>query len=179
MKGHAVVLPLLFAFVPAATWSAQGQAPPPPDRAQILKVSRDTILKAKHGVFVTLGEDGQPEARVMDAFAPEDDMTIWMATNALSRKVNQIRKDPRATIVYFDPAGPDYVTLVGRAELVNDPAEKKKRWKDEWRAFYADENRGDDYLLIRFTPTRLELVSISQGIINDPKTWRPVTVQLR
>ena len=179
MRTQAVLLPLLIVLGASSPALAQAPQAPPPDRAQILKVSRDTMLKAKYGVFVTLGEDGQPEARVMDAFAPEDDMTIWMATNALSRKVNQIKKDGRATIVYFDPAGPDYVTLVGRAELVNDPAEKKKRWKAEWAAFYTDENRGDDYLLIRFTPARIELVSISQGIINDPKTWRPVTLELR
>ena len=37
--------------------------------------------------------------------------------------------------------------FVGRAEIVDDPAEKAKRWKDDWAAFYSDKNRGADYTL--------------------------------
>ena len=62
----------------------------------------------------------------------------------------------------------------GDATLVDDPAEKARRWKPEWAGFYADENRGADYLLIRVVPRRLELVSYADGLVNDPKTWRPI-----
>jgi len=44
---------------------------------------------------------------------------------------------------------------------------------------YKDANRGDDYLLIRFTPTRLEISSPGEGMQNDPTTWRPVILDLR
>ena len=55
---------------------------------------------------------------------------------------------------------------------------KARRWKDAWASFYDDRNRGDDYMLIRVTPSRLEIVSLTHHIINDPKTWRPVTIDL-
>lgn len=38
--------------------------------------------------------------------------------------------------------------------------------------------RGDDYLLIRVTPRRLEVVSERHRMTNDPVTWRPVVVDL-
>ncbi len=62
-------------------------------------------------------------------------MVVWMDTNALSRKVGEIRKDPRVTVSCFDPDSMGYATLLGRATLVSDPAE-------------------------------------SEGVRNDPKTWR-------
>jgi general stress protein 26 len=99
-----------------------------------------------------------------------------MATNASSRKVSEIRSDPRVTLSYFDSKTMSCVTLLGRATLVDDPAEKAKRWKDAWTKLYRDANRGDDYLLIRVTPTRLEVSAEAEGIKHDPKTWRATVV---
>ena len=46
--------------------------------------------------LITLDQEGRPRARVMDAFLPEDDFTVWFGTNPKSRKVAQIKNDPRA-----------------------------------------------------------------------------------
>ena len=42
------------------------------------------------------------------------------------------------------------------------------------RALLSTQNRGEDYLLLRVRPSRLEVVSASRGMRNDPQTWRPV-----
>jgi general stress protein 26 len=159
--------------------AAVRQAPSRPDRATVIKVARDVMTQARYCDMVTIGEDGQPQARVIDAFAPEADFTVWIATNPLSRKVGQIRKDPRVTLLYFNPNAMAYVTLIGRAALVTDPAEKAKRWKDDWAAIYKNKNRGDDYLLVRITPTRLEVSAEGLGVKNDPRTWKPVVIDLK
>ena len=106
-------------------------------------------------------------------------MTVWLATKPVTRKVDQIRKNPHVTLFYWDQASMGYVTLIGDATLVDDPAEKAKRWKPEWSEFYSDANRGPDYLLIRVRPLRLEVVSLADGVLNDPATWRPVQHQFR
>jgi general stress protein 26 len=155
------------------------QAQGGPDRAAVLKVAREVMQQARYCDMVTIGEGGQPQARVIDAFAPEADMTVWIATNPLSRKVAEIRKDPRVTLLYFNPNAMAYVTLIGRAALVTDPAEKAKRWKDDWAALYKEKNRGDDYLLVKITPTRLEVSAEGLGVKNDPKTWQPVVIDLK
>jgi general stress protein 26 len=128
--------------------------------------------------LVTLDATGAPQARAMQPFAPEADLTVWMATNARTRKVDQIRRDPRVTLFYVAPDGTGYVTLLGRATVVDDPAEKAKRWMPAWDAFYEDQNRGDDYLLLRVTPVRVEVVSATHGIAVEPKSWKPASVDL-
>lgn len=160
----------------AAAQPAPAAAPSAQNRSRVLVAAQQLMQRSRYCTFVTLGRDGHPQARIVDPFAPERDMTIWIATNPLTRKVEEIKRDPRVTLLYFDSAGPGYVTMLAKAELVSDPAEKARHWKDDWVAFYADKNRGADFALIRCKPIRLELVSYAHGLLNDPKTWRPISI---
>ncbi len=179
MKRRVLAVSLLAAMVLVVSFAEARQAPPaPPDRAKAIAAARDIMQKARYGDLVTIGEDGQPQARVVDAFAPEPDLTIWIGTNPLTRKVAEIRRDPRVTLLYFDTARDSFVTVIGKGEVVTDAGAKAKHWKDAWSNLYKDKFRGDDYVLIRVKPSRLEIVSVALGFVNDPKTWRPVTVDL-
>ena len=149
-----------------------------PSRAQIIDAATDIIRLARYGTLVTMGEDGRPQARIVDPFAPEADLTIWIATNPLTRKVQDIRRDPRVTLLYFNQARAEYVTVIGTARLETDPRQRAARWKAEWAGLYKDDNRGDDYVLLRVRPSRLEVSSVERGLRNDPTTWRPLIVDL-
>ncbi len=163
----AALFLILFAAAPALA----------ADRGVVLKAARDVAEKARYATFITVGEDGQPQARIVDPLGPDEDFNVWVATNVLTRKVTEIAKDPRVTVSFFEPSGPAYVTLVGTARLVTDPASRAKHWKSAWAPFYKDEHRGNDFALICVLPRRLEVVSQGHGLLNDPVTWRPVTVE--
>lgn len=150
----------------------------PGDTSSIVAAAREVMADARYATMVTLGPDGRPQARIVDPFAPEEDLTVWIATNANTRKVREIAADPRVTLLYFDRDGASYVTLIGDGVAVNDPAMKARYWKTEWAAFYPDEYRGEDYLLIKVTVRRLEVSAERLGILNDPVTWRPAIVDL-
>jgi predicted amidohydrolase YtcJ/general stress protein 26 len=152
-----------------------GQADAPTfERERLMEVARDIIDGARYGALVTLDANGEPRIRVMDPFPPEGEMTIWFATNPNTRKVAEIRAQPRVSVYYFDPASLGYVTISGLARLVEDPAEKARRWKEEWAAFYPD--RAEGYLLIEVTADWLEVVSVSQGINGSDESWLPPRV---
>ena len=174
-------LALVTAFVAASAVTAGGDARvvQPPTRAEVLAAAETILARARYATFITLDSSGHPQARIVDPFPPERDFVIWVATNARSRKVAQVEADPRVTLTYFDADGQGYVTLIGTARIVRDAAEKARRFKDEWEAFYEDRHRGDDYLLIRVVPARLEIVSEALGMRNDPETWRPVLLDLK
>jgi general stress protein 26 len=151
----------------------------PPDRAAVIKVATGIMQRARFCALITIGADGHPQSRIVDAFEPDADMVVWIATMSLTRKVAEIRRDPRVTLSYFDPNSMGYVTLLGRAAIVSAAAEKAKHWKEDWAKLYKDKNRGDDYVLIKVTPIRLEVSAEGEGIRNDPRTWRPVLVEFR
>ncbi len=158
--------------------AAQAVQADPATRAEVL-AAVDIMREARYATLVTIGEDGHPEARIVDPFYPEADLTIWIATHPRTRKVGEIKRDPVVTLLYFNASGLEYVTVVGSAELVSDPAEKARHWKQEWADYYKEGSRGPDYLLIRVIPTRLEVVSPNRGLFNDPDTWLPVIVNLQ
>ena len=130
--------------------------------------------RARYCALITADTKGGVNARTMDAFAPDEKMIVWLATNPRSRKVAEIRRNPRVTLYYFDRENQAYVTIHGTARLVNERAEKARHWKEEWSAFYP--NRDRDYLLIKVVPMRLEVVDTKKGIVGDSKSWRPPTV---
>ena len=113
----------------------------------------------------------------MDAFAPDDNLIVWFGTNPLSRKVSEIRRNPRVTLYYFDRESQAYVAIQGVARLVNDPKEKARHWKDDWKAFYPD--RDKSYLLIEVRPLRLEVVNTKTGIVGTSRDWQPPSVIFR
>jgi len=119
--------------------------------------------------FITIDRNGKPIARTMDPFSPDSNFVVWFGTNPKSRKVKEIKTNPAVCLYYSNPAIPGYVMIQGTAKLVNDPKEKNRRWKIEWKNFYK--NRNEDYLLIKVTPKRLEVINYTSGITGDPVTW--------
>jgi len=140
----------------------------------LIKAAREIMNAAGTCALITLDEEGRPRVRAMDPFAPETDFTVWFGTNSKSRKVNQIENDPRVTLYYLDGDASGYVMIHGTAQLINDPFEKEKRWKDAWEAFYKDKT--EDYLLIKVSPIWMEVSSTSRGIYGDTITWQPPKV---
>ena len=174
LKVHASALLLCIA---AVTPDVFGQPRPQRlSRDTLIATAREIMGAARYCALITLDSTGRAHARAMDPFPPDENLLIWFGTNPKSRKVAEIRGNHRVTLYYFDREGPAYVTISGIARLVNDPQEKARRWKDEWKAFYPDREKG--YLLIAVTPKELEIVSEKKGIVGDAVRWTPPTIRL-
>jgi len=165
-----VLLLCITAFTPGVF----GQQPPR-SKAELIAAAREIISTARYCALITQSANGRAHARTMDPFPPDENLVIWFGTNPKSRKVAEIRRHRRVTLYYFDRDSPAYVTITGLARLVNDPAEKARHWKDEWKAFYADRKKG--YLLIAVTPQELEIVNEKKGIVGDADLWTPPAVR--
>lgn len=174
----SVLLLLLLSIValPSLTLG-QEQKTKQEHRDRLIAAAREIMAAARYCALITLDSVGRPQARTMDPFPPGEDMVIWFGTNPRSRKVAEIRKNQRVTLYYFDAQGQGYVTISGTARLVDDPNEKARRWKDEWKSFYPDREKG--YLLIAVTPENLEAVSESKGITGHPNTWEAPSVTFK
>ena len=102
------ILFLTLLFIPFLNFS---QNLPPKDATNIrLKnVAREIMTAASTCALITIDEEGQPRVRAMDPFLPESDFTVWFGTNPKSRKVNQIKKNPKVTLYYLDSDATGYV----------------------------------------------------------------------
>jgi len=146
------------------------------EEKDVLKTIDSVIKSAYYTTLITLDKDNQPKARIVEPFLPKENYVIWIGTNPKSRKVNQLKNNSKTTLHYFDKNKLAYVSLMGNAFLVNDDETKQKIWKTGWERFYP--NRKTDYLLIKFIPKTIELISISDGFTGDKTTWKPHQIQL-
>jgi general stress protein 26 len=167
-------LAILLLSLPVRAHAAD--APKPPDRAALLAAARKIIGSQTYCALVTIDETGRPSVRTMNPFPPEEDMTVWMATNTNSRKIQHIRRDPRVTLYYANHGtATGEVVIAGRAELTVDAAEIQKRKRAYWdQAFPGLQN----LTLIKVVPERLEVVNYKAGLNNDPATFRAPSLDL-
>ena len=143
-------------------------------RDSLLIVARSIIDSARSRTFITVDENGKPQARTMSPFPPEEDMVIWLGTNPRSRKVKQIENNPNVMIFYYDTKGFSYVSVAGQARIVNDPEKRAHYWKESWTRYYLDPE--NDYILIEVTPERLEICSFKHKLFWD-STGKPAFIE--
>jgi len=154
------------------------KAPPKaPDRATVIAAAREIMAAQTYCALVTLDQDGRPAIRTMNPFPPEEDMTVYVATNTRSRKVEQIRKDPRVALYYSDHKNAiGFVQISGHAELVTDTAEIQKRKRAYWDQAFDPGLK--NLVLIKVVPERIDVLNYKAGLNNDPVTWRTPSAEL-
>ena len=139
-------------------------------KKNIKEIAKEIMTDAENCAFITIDSLGVAHVRAMDPFLPEEDFTVWMATNPKSLKVQQVEKNKNVSLYYFDVKSVSYVTLQGVVSIVNDAAEKEKYWKITWKKFYK--NRTTDYILLKFTPKTATIISEKYKILGDKITWK-------
>ena len=143
-------------------------------RDDLVAAARKRMTAQTYCALITLDASGRPSVRTMNPFPPEEDMTVWFATNDRSRKVAEIRANPRVTLYYADHAkASGYVALSGRAVLVDDVKEILKRKRAYWdQSFPGLKN----LVLVKVVPETLDVLDYEGKIVVDPVTWRTPSV---
>ena len=113
---------------------------------------------------------------VLCNLSPLENLTVWFGTNALSRKVQDIKHNPNVIFYYASPDASGYVVLYGKAMLINDSKLKEKYWMESWEDFYPDRSL---YLLIKVVPESLEILNTRLGIRGDTITWKVPSIDLK
>ncbi len=116
---------------------------------------------SKKAIWCALASVDGDEPRVRIVHPTWEGETLWFATGASSAKLRQLRANPNVD-VQFQVAPPDFVHVVvrGRAEIVTDPAEKKRVWDVidyDLSAFWKGGPEDPEFVPVRIDPTRVEL----------------------
>ena len=90
----------------------------------------------------------------------EDNMAIWVTTHSTSRKVKQIRQNPRICLAFVQqPHGDKAADVVGEAQIIPDVEEKKRVWKlaaFDLRQYFPNGPDSDEFCLLKIIPKNIE-----------------------
>lgn len=162
----------------AQLFRAWGRRRHRPGAAAVLGAARSTMQRKRYCLLATAGRDGV-SARVLQPFAPGPGLDVWLGTSAASRKVEELRADPRATIVYQDDAKSACAVLSGRIAIVDDVDARLQRFMPSWYAFWPDGPESPDFLLLHFSPEVVEVWDATRGITPEPFGLRGARLERR
>lgn len=107
------------------------------------------------GMLVTRGSDGGLHARPMAVARCDEDGTLLFATSSHSAKAEEIRDSPEATAT-FQGSG-RFVTLSGRARLIDDRALVEELWSPSWRIWFPEGPSDPSLRILELSGRRGEL----------------------
>jgi general stress protein 26 len=140
-------------------------------------INKDTLMFAAKEIIkgtsycglATVDASGQPQMRTMNPFPVNDEFITWFATSRTSRKVKEIKSNPKVCVYYADhSSAKGYVSITGNAEVIDDRELLVKMKRDYWNGI---PNWETNFVLIKIVPKTMEVVNYKHGLSSDPNTF--------
>ena len=129
---------------------------PTNSEGDIKKLAR-LIKGINFGMLTTYDADGRLYSRPMSHNGDvEFDGDVWFFTYANSHKVHEIQARPQVNVSFSDPKDQTYVSLAGRAELVQDKEKIKELWTPSLKAWFPDGVDTPDIALLKINTEKAE-----------------------
>jgi general stress protein 26 len=145
-------------------------------------INRDTIILAAHEIInetnycglVTIDTLGQPQIRTMNPFPVKDDLVIWFATSRTSRKVREIKNNPKVCVYFANHlSAKGYANINGYASVIDNKELLIQMKREYWNGIQGWQ---DKFVLIKIIPRSIEIINYKHGLNNDPNTFKAPTI---
>lgn len=104
----------------------------------------DLIEDIEIAMFTTRRADGRLVSRPMATQKRAAGADLWFVTMRSSEKLDEIRNDPQVNLGYFKDRTKEWVSVSGRARVVDDRAKIHELYAPDWRAWFGDEGGEKD-----------------------------------
>jgi len=94
------------------------------------------IRDVEVAMLTTVSADGRLVSRPLGTQQVDFDGDLWFATEADSPKVAEIAAEPRVNVAYASPEQNTYVSVAGRAQIVDDRARVEALWSPSMELFF-------------------------------------------
>jgi general stress protein 26 len=155
------------------------------------------IEEMETAMFTTRRADGHLVSRPMATQKHAAGAHLWFVTTRTSEKLVEIGDDPHVNLAYYKDRTREWVSVSGRARIVDDRAKIHELYQPDWRAWFGDEGGendgtpddprmvliGVDIEMAMFLevnkPQPIVLFEIVKGIVtgNTPDVGEPVSVK--
>ncbi len=150
----------------------------PGDAAGLADMAVGMLRANPYGFLITATSEG-PRSRLVQHLRVDEDATIWVGTSPRSRKVADITASPLACYSVEDRAAFAYLTIAANAAVSEDAAERRAKWEPGLAAFFPGGPEGDDFVLLRLSAARIELMNFAQRVHPDPYGLVPAVIERR
>lgn len=97
---------------------------------------QEIIDSIEVGMLTTMEPDGEHRSRPMQTQKLDSDGCLWFFTSRSSHKTDALEANPNVNLSYADKGAQSYVSVVGTASIVDDPAVKEDLWSPIAKAWF-------------------------------------------
>ncbi len=140
------------------------------DTERLLSLARSIVDEVKFCVAVTQA-DGGANARVVQPMRIQDDWTVNVITNRRCRKVREIERTGRLTLLYQHDERHAYACLAGEAQIIEDVELKRSTWTPAHNRWNPGGPEDPATVFMRLSTERIELWSAADGVMPEPEGY--------
>lgn len=121
-----------------------------------IDILKTKIEEIRTCLFTTVSVKDEFSSRPMATAKVEEDGSIYFFTNEYSLKSKEISKENEVSLGYSDPSNNSYLTVNGKAELVDDKVRKEAYFSPFIKAWFPDGLEDPRLILIKVSPSTAE-----------------------
>lgn len=141
-----------------------------------IATTRHMLSKTEYCFLITHSATEWSSARLVQPIPDINTFTIWIGTCPRLRKVREIKNNNKVTLAFESTKENANLILYGEAFIEENLAIRKRYWKDEWRLFFPGGPISDDYIVLRVEPVKIELMSFSRNVVQEPFGLSPAVL---
>ena len=109
------------------------------------------IKDIRFAMFTTRHGNGHLHSRPMTTQNKEigADESLWFFMSRKSDPVDDLRAEPTVNVAYADPGADAYVSVSGKASVIDDPAKKNQLWSKPTEAWFPNGPTDPDLALVQ------------------------------
>lgn len=104
----------------------------------------ELIDEIETAMFTTRRADGMLVSRPMATQKRSSGADLWFVTMRDSEKLVEIGEEPHVNLAYYKDRTREWVSVSGRARIVDDRAKVRELYQPDWRAWFGDEGGEKD-----------------------------------
>jgi len=124
------------------------------EKQDALNQGLELVNRSIIAMLGTNAEDGFPNIKAMLKMENEGLKKIWFSTNASSKRVEQIKKNPKACVYFVDSNEFKGLMLVGSMAILQDKSSRQRLWREGFERYYPSGVDDPDYSVLCFTGLR-------------------------
>jgi general stress protein 26 len=157
----------------------------------------ELIEEIQTAMFTTRRSDGRLVSRPMATQKRAAGADLWFVTARDSEKLVEIGEDAQVNLAYYKDRTREWVSVSGRARVIDDREKVRELYEPSWRAWFGDEGGREDgtpndprmvligvdvemaMFLELNKPQPLVLLDVMKGMVTGtrPDFGEPVTVE--
>jgi general stress protein 26 len=128
---------------------------------------REIVADIEVAMLTTTSREGDVRSRPMGTVLDAGAAGVWLFLSPDSHAAAEIRAQPRVGLIYADPERDRYVSLAGRAQFVEDPAQVRRLWRPEFGKWFPGGPGDPSLALLHVSVTQAEFWDDSAKLMSN------------